>query len=80
MQFVLKVWGSNPDDNGGCDFTVVEIMPGFAKLALHRISVPREQKRLDPAVDETYYWDSAADFFSPWVHPGADTGESEAHV
>ena len=78
MQVVLKVWSSNPDYNGGCDFALVEITRGFAKLALHRIAVLCEQKALDPAVDETYCWDSAALFFSPWAGPAAGTRESEA--
>lgn len=78
MQVVLKVWSSNPDHHGGCDFGLVEITPDLAKLALRRIEVLREQKALDSAVDETYYWDSAANFFSPWAGPAAGTTESEA--
>ena len=78
MRVILKVWSSNPDNNGGCDFAVIEITPEFARLALRRIAVLREQKGLDHAVDETYYWDSAADFFSSWLHPAGGTPESEA--
>lgn len=78
MQIVLKVWSSNPDNNGGCDFAVLEITPELANLALRRIGILREQKALDPALDETYYWDSAADFFNPWAGPAAGTREREA--
>jgi hypothetical protein len=75
---ILKVWSSNLDNKGGCDFAVVEITPELAKLALRRIAVLREQKALDPAVDETYYWGSEAEFFSPWAGPAAGAGEGEA--
>ncbi len=78
MQVVLKVWSCNRDENAGCDFAVVEITPEFARLALHRIALLREHKALDQSLDETYYWDSAADFFSPWLFPAAGTPESEA--
>lgn len=77
MRVILKVWSSNPDYNGGCDFALAEITSDFAKLAVRRVDALRGQKMLDPAVDETYYWDSVADFFSPGVHPGPDTAESE---
>ena len=53
MQVILKVWSSNSDHNGGCDFALVENTPDFAKLALRRIEVLCEQKALDPAEDET---------------------------
>ena len=78
MQLVLKVWSNNPHHNGGCDFALVEITPEFAKLALRRIEVLREQKVIDPAVDETYFWDLAAQFFSPWGGPAARTRQGEA--
>ena len=32
MRVVLKVWSSNPDENRGCDFAVVELTPELAKL------------------------------------------------
>jgi hypothetical protein len=78
MRVILKVWSSNPDSNGGCDFAVVEITPETARLALRRIAALCEQKVLDPAVDETYYWDSVAEFFSPWADLGSQTDEIKA--
>lgn len=78
MQVVLKVWSSNPDNNGGCDFAVVETTPELANQALRRIGILREQKAVDPALDETYYWDSVADFFSPWTGPVAGPRAGEA--
>ncbi len=77
MQIVLKVWSSNLDHNGGSDFALVEITPAFANLALRRIAVLCEQKAIDPALDEMYYWDSGADFFSLWANPTAGTREGE---
>jgi hypothetical protein len=78
VQVILKVWCSNSDHNVGCDFALVEVTPDFARLSLRRIKVLREQKALDPAVDETYCWDSAALFFSPWAGPVGGTREGEA--
>lgn len=68
MQIVLKAWSSNPDYSTGCDYAVVEGGEAFFKLALRRISVLREQKIVDPSLNETYYWDSSAQYFSPWVN------------
>jgi hypothetical protein len=78
VRVILKVWSSNPDSNGGCDFAVVEITPELAKLALRRILVLCEQKAIDPAVDETYYWSSEVEFFSPWADVGSQTDEAKA--
>ena len=78
MKVILKVWSSYSDHNGGCDFALVEITPEFARLALRRIEVLREQKVIDPAVDETYFWDPAAQFFSPWTGPARGTRGGEA--
>ncbi len=77
MQVILKVWSSNPNNNGGCDFAVLDMTPELANQALRRVGILREQKAADPALDETHYWDSAADFFSAWL-PAASTPESEA--
>ena len=53
----------------------------FAKLALRRIDVLCEQKALDPSLYEAYYWDSSAQYFSPWVDRSSEPGELQAsHV
>jgi len=31
-----------------------------------RIATLREQKNLDPDIDEAYYWAYFAEYFSPW--------------
>ena len=68
MRVVLKTWSSNPEYSGGCDYAVVEVGEEFAKLALRRISVLCEKKALDSSLYETHYWDSSAEYFSPWVN------------
>jgi hypothetical protein len=78
VRIVLKVWSSKPENNGGCDFAVVELTPELAKLALQRISVLCDQKALDPAAYETYYWGSEAEFFSPWAGLTTQTDEIKA--
>jgi sulfur carrier protein ThiS len=66
MKVALKVSSSNENCIGGCDFALVELTPELAALALRRIAVLREQKKLDPDIDETYYWAYFAEYFSPW--------------
>ena len=75
MQVILNVWSSNPDYSGGCDYAAVEISGEFAKLTLRRINVLTEQNALDPALYETYYWDSSAEYFSPRKARPIEPGE-----
>jgi len=75
VRIVLKVWSSNPDYSAGCDYAVVEISEEFSKLALRRIEVLFEQKAVDPSLYETYYWDSSAQYFSPWVNRALQPSE-----
>lgn len=75
MRVVLKVWSSSPDYSGGCDYAVVGFSEELAKLTLRRINVLSEQKVLDPSLDETYYWDSSPEYFSPCVGRAAQAGE-----
>lgn len=75
MRVVLKVWSSNPDYGAGCDYAVVDIGEEFSKLALGRINVLREQKAVDPSVNETYYRDFSAQYFSPWDNRATQPNE-----
>jgi hypothetical protein len=77
VQIVLKAWSSNPDYNTGCDYAVVEGGEAFLKLALWRINVLCEQKIFDPSLNETYYWDFSAQYFSPGVNRALQFGEAE---
>jgi hypothetical protein len=77
VQIVLKAWSSNPDYTTGDDCAVVEGAEAFLKLALRRINVLCEQKVVDPLLNETYYWDSSAQYFSPWVNRAFQSGEAE---
>ena len=67
MRVILKVWGSSPHWNGGCDYAIVELAPELASVALRRIGRLREQQAADRQLDESYFWDSHAAYFSPWV-------------
>jgi hypothetical protein len=78
VRVILKAWSKNPDNNGGCDFAVVEVTPRFATLALRRIAVLCQQRALDAALYETYYWGSEVEFFSPWADLGTQTDEVKA--
>ena len=67
MKLVLKVSSNNEHCDGGCELALVNLSPELAALALRRMVVLREQKSLDPDVDETYYWAHVVEYFSPWV-------------
>jgi len=77
VRIVLKAWSSNPDYSAGCDYAIVEGGKAFLKLALRRINALCEQKILDPSVNETYYWDSSAQYFSPWIDSVSQSGAAE---
>jgi sulfur carrier protein ThiS len=67
MKLVLKVSSNNEHCDGGCELALVDLTPQLGATALRRIAVLREQKCLDPDVDETYYSAYVVEYFSPWV-------------
>jgi hypothetical protein len=71
----LKTWSSNPEYSGGCDYAIVDIDEEFAKLALRRIDALCEQKAHDSSIFETYYWNSSAEYFSPWANRASQASE-----
>ena len=75
MQIVLKVWSSNPEYSGGCDYAAVEIDERLANLVLRRITRLCEQKALDASLFEAYYWDSSPEYFSPSVNHASQPDE-----
>jgi hypothetical protein len=64
MRVVLRDWTSNPDYRSGCDYALVEIGEEIARLALRRIKIVLGKQK---TLNETYYWDSPAQLFSPWA-------------
>ncbi len=80
MRVLLKVWSSNPDYNGGCDYAAVEISEELAKLTLRRIHILSEQKALDPVLYETYYWHYSTEYLSPWAVRPVEPGEIDEPV
>jgi hypothetical protein len=78
MRIALKVTSSNEYCNGGCEFALLDLNPELASLALRRIAVLREQKNLDPDIDETYFWAYFVEcYFDPWADSSDDAKESE---
>ena len=71
MRVILNVWGSSPHWNGGCDYAIIGLAPELASVALRRIGRLREQQAGDRQLDESYFWDSHAAYFSPgWAVSG----------
>ena len=81
MKVVLKVSSNNEHCDGGCELALVDLSQELAALALRRIAVLREQKSLDPDIDETYYWAYVVEcYFSPWVSLASTEEEVEPAV
>ena len=80
MKLVLRVSSNNEHCDGGCELALVDLSPELAALALRRMVVLREQKCLDPDVDETYYWAHVVEYFSPWVSLASTKEEVEPAV
>ena len=78
MRVVLKVTSSNEHYNGGCEYALLDLTPDLASLALRRIAVLKEQRNLDPDIDETYYWAYFVDcYFDPWAESAEGVKEGE---
>ena len=80
MKVVLKVSSNNEHCDGGCELALVDLTPEVAATSLQRIAVLREQKSLDPDIDETYYWAYFVEYFSPWVSLASTEEEVEPAV
>ena len=65
MKFLLRVSSSNQYRDGGCEFALVELTRELANVALRRIQVLKDYKKIDEFIYETYYWDFHAEYFSP---------------
>jgi hypothetical protein len=79
MRILLKVTSSNEYCDGGCEFALVDLSPELAALALQRIATLRDQKTVDPNIDQTSYWAYfAACYFSPYAGLAIDDMEAEA--
>ena len=78
MRLILKVTSSNEYNDGGCEFAFVDLTPELATLALGRIAALRDQKILDPNIDETRYWAYfVACYFSPYAGLAIEDKEVE---
>jgi hypothetical protein len=78
MRIILKISSSNEYCDGGCEFALVDLTPELAALALQRIAALREQKSLDPNIDETSYWAYfVVCYFSPYAGLAIDDKEVE---
>ena len=64
MKILLRVSSSNQYCDGGCEYAVVDFTRPLANVALRRIQAPKEHKKNDELVYETYYWDFNAEYFS----------------
>jgi len=79
LRIALKVTSCNEYSNGGCEFALLDLTPEVASLALRRIATLRDQKDLDPDIDETYFWAYFVEcYFDPWAESPA--GEKDVEI
>ena len=77
MRIVLKVTSSNEYSDGGCEYALLDLTPELAALAIRRIATLKEQKSLDPDIDETYYWAYFVEcYFSTYAELSIDDMEA----
>ena len=65
MKLILRVSSSNQYCDGGCEFTSIDLTRELANIALRRIKVLKDHKKVDESIYGTYYWDFPAKYFSP---------------
>ncbi len=65
MTLLPRVSSSNQYCDGGCEFALVELTRELANVALRRIQVLKDYKKVDEWIYETYYWDFHAEYLSP---------------
>jgi hypothetical protein len=78
MRVVLQVSSGNGDWDAGCEFALVDLTGDLAALALQRVRALKDQKSTDPNIDEIYYWDYSAQYFSPWAGLASTENEGGA--
>ncbi len=59
-------------DTSGCDYALIDLNRDLARIALGRLKAFKAHKKTDPQLDEMYFWDGHAEYFSPW-----NAGEGE---
>jgi hypothetical protein len=64
----------------GCDYALVDLTPQLVRQALSRIAMLKEKKRIDQDLDEMYFWDQHAEYFSPWTAETADQADTFAEM
>jgi hypothetical protein len=67
---------SSDHETSGCDYALIDLSPDLASLALNRVSSLKALKRIDPQLDEIYFWDYHVEYFSPWNSEEVDRADS----
>jgi hypothetical protein len=64
MKLILRVSSTNEYCDGGCEFASLDLTRELANIALRRIQVLKDHKKVDESIYETYYWDFHAEYFT----------------
>lgn len=78
MRLISRV--AAPDGIDDCDYALIDLTPDLAWLALKRISMLNECRANDPDVFELYCWNSAVEYFNPWLAEDAREADQLAEM
>lgn len=77
---LISLLTSDPNDSLDCDYAMIDLNANFARLALRRMAMVKDQQAIDPDLYEIYFWDYHAEYFSPWSAEKADEADALAET
>lgn len=78
MKLISRV--TCPDGIDDCDYALIDLTPDLARLALKRIAMLNKCRANDPELFELYCWNSAVEYFSPWLTEDARGADQLAEM
>jgi len=80
MQIVAKVWSSDSERGLGFDYAIIRCTDAVLTQSLQRISAFQGQKRADPSLEESRYWNPSAEYIDLWAAvPSQEESEQLPH-
>jgi hypothetical protein len=67
-------------DTSSCDYALIDLNRDLARIALGRLKAFKAHKKTDPQLDEMYFWDGHAEYFSPWNAEGGERADSLSEI
>ncbi len=67
-------------NTSGCDYALIDLNWDLARIALGRLKAFKAHKKTDPQLDEMYFWDGHAEYFSPWNAAEGERADSLSEI